>query len=145
MATLKTYFNWSTGKDSALALYYLLQNQHYTVSKLVTAINSHYNRVSMHGLRKALLEKQAKALDLPLQLITLPEQPSMVTYEKKMLEAITHLKNQGFTHSAFGDIFLEDLRAYREEQLNQHQIKAVFPLWKKNTKSPNTRISRFRL
>ncbi len=135
MAKLKTYFNWSTGKDSALALYYLLHNQHYTVSKLVTTINSHYNRVSMHGLRKTLLEKQAEALGLPLQFITLPEQPSMAVYEKKMLEAITLLKKEGFTHSAFGDIFLDDLRAYREAQLNKHNLKALFPLWKKNTKT----------
>ncbi|MFV0565068.1 MAG: ATP-binding protein [Flavobacteriaceae bacterium] len=132
--TNKTYFNWSSGKDSALALYYLQQDQRYTVDKLVTSLNSHYGRVTMHGLRKSLLIKQAEALGIPLQLIELPETPSMAVYEEKMQKTITALKQEGFTHSAFGDIFLEDLKDYREEQLSKVGFEAVFPLWKKNTK-----------
>ncbi len=129
----KTYFNWSSGKDSAYALYLLQQNNSFSVEELVTTINTHYNRVSMHGLRKELLVAQTVSLGIPISLIELPEMPSMEVYEQKMLETVTDLKKRGFTHSAFGDIFLEDLRTYREKQLDNHGIKAVFPIWKKDT------------
>lgn len=134
MNKYKTYFNWSSGKDSALALYHLLQDEQYAVDELITTINSHYNRVSMHGLRKELLITQTNALNIPASLIELPEMPSMAVYEQKVLETVSRLKNKGFTHTAFGDIFLEDLRAYREEQLSKQNIKSVFPIWKRNTK-----------
>ena len=112
MNTYKTYFNWSSGKDSALALYHLLKDDRYAVDELITTINSHYNRVSMHGLRKELLVEQTKSLNIPASIIELPEMPSMEIYEQKMLETVSRLKDDGFTHSAFGDIFLEDLRIY---------------------------------
>lgn len=131
----KTYFNWSSGKDSALALYYLQQNQDYSVEQLVTTVNSHYNRVSMHGLRTDLLLAQTKALNIKASLIELPEMPSMEIYEEVMLKTVSQLKTDGFTHSAFGDIFLEDLRVYRENNLAKHNIKTVFPIWKKETKT----------
>ncbi len=131
----KTYFNWSSGKDSALALYHLLQDENYAVDELITTINSHFNRVSMHGLRKELLIAQTDALNIKANLIELPEMPSMAIYEQKMLQTVSRLKNKGFTHSAFGDIFLEDLRIYRENQLDKQGFKAVFPLWKRNTKA----------
>lgn len=131
----KTYFNWSSGKDSALALYHLLNDEKYSVEKLITTVNSHYNRVSMHGLRKELLLAQTNALDTPASLIELPEMPSMAVYEQKMTETISRLKSEGFTHAAFGDIFLEDLRKYREDQLAKQDFKAVFPIWNKNTKA----------
>ncbi|MGE5942728.1 MAG: ATP-binding protein [Flavobacteriales bacterium] len=134
MKKIKTYFNWSSGKDSALALYHLLQGERYAVDELITTINSHYNRVSMHGLRKELLLAQTEAINITSNLIELPEMPSMEIYEQKMLETVSRLKNEGFTHSAFGDIFLEDLRIYREEQLAKQNLKAVFPIWKRDTK-----------
>lgn len=134
MSKIKTYFNWSSGKDSALALYYLLQDDRYAVDELITTINSHYNRVSMHGLRKELLIAQTEAINITSNLIELPEMPSMEIYEQKMLETVSRLKNEGFTHSAFGDIFLEDLRIYREEQLAKQNLKAIFPIWKRDTK-----------
>ena len=134
MISYKTYFNWSSGKDSALALYHLLKDNRYTVDELVTTVNSHYNRVSMHGLRKELLLKQTKSLNIPASLIELPEMPSMEIYEEKMFETVSRLKNDGFTHSAFGDIFLEDLRIYREQQLAKQGFKSVFPIWKRDTK-----------
>ncbi|MFI0428027.1 ATP-binding protein [Mariniflexile sp. HMF6888] len=134
MSKIKTYFNWSSGKDSALALYYLLQDDRYAVDELITSINSHYNRVSMHGLRKELLIAQTEAINITSNLIELPEMPSMEIYEQKMMETVSRLKNEGFTHSAFGDIFLEDLRIYREEQLAKQKLKAVFPIWKRDTK-----------
>ncbi|MDO6760045.1 diphthine--ammonia ligase [Tamlana sp. 2_MG-2023] len=131
----KTYFNWSSGKDSALALYHLLQDENYQVDELITTVNSHYNRVSMHGLRKELLTAQTDAINIPARLIELPEMPSMEVYEEKMLDMVTRLKNEGFTHSAFGDIFLEDLRVYREKQLAKQGFTAVFPIWKRDTKT----------
>ena len=130
----KTYFNWSSGKDSALALYHLLQDEQYTVDELITTINTHYNRVSMHGLRKELLEAQTQSIGIKSSFIELPEMPDMVTYEMKMLETVVRLKTEGFTHTAFGDIFLEDLKAYREAQLAKQNISAVFPIWKRDTK-----------
>lgn len=134
MGKIKTYFNWSSGKDSALALYHLLKDDRYSVDQLITTVNSHYNRVSMHGLRKELLNAQTNALGIPASLIELPEMPSMEVYEQKMTETISRLKSDGFTHSAFGDIFLEYLRKYRENQLAKEGFKAVFPIWKRNTK-----------
>ena len=130
----KTYFNWSTGKDSALALYYLLQNNDYSVQQLITTVNTHFNRVTMHGLRLELLTAQTEALNIKSSLIELPEMPSMEAYEDIMLKAVTALKDDNFTHSAFGDIYLEDLKAYRENQLATQNIKTVFPLWKRDTK-----------
>ncbi|MCF7568552.1 diphthine--ammonia ligase [Sabulilitoribacter arenilitoris] len=130
----KTYFNWSSGKDSALALYHLLEDERFTVDELITTVNKHYNRVSMHGLRQELLITQTNALNIPASLIELPEMPNMEIYEQKMLETVSRLKKDGFTHTAFGDIFLEDLRIYREKQLNKQGFKAVFPIWKRNTK-----------
>jgi len=130
----KTYFNWSSGKDSAFALYQLLQDKSYRIDELVTTVNSHYNRVSMHGLRKELLLAQTDALKIKASIIELPEMPSMEVYEQKMLETVLNLKNRDFTHSAFGDIFLEDLKIYREKQLASHAIKTVFPLWKRDTR-----------
>lgn len=129
----KTYFNWSSGKDSALALYHLLKDERYTVEELITTINSHFNRVSMHGLRKELLIAQTEALQIKSSFIELPEMPDMAIYEQKMTEAVTRLKNNGFTHTAFGDIFLEDLKTYRETQLAKVGLKAIFPIWKRDT------------
>ncbi|KJD33351.1 ATP-binding domain-containing protein [Tamlana nanhaiensis] len=130
----KTYFNWSSGKDSALALYYLLQDNNYAVEELITTVNAHYNRVSMHGLRKELLVAQTQAIGIKASLIELPEMPSMAVYEAKMYETVSRLKANGFTHSAFGDIFLEDLRTYRENQLAKFGFNSVFPIWKRDTK-----------
>lgn len=131
----KTFFNWSTGKDSAFALYTLLQQDQYAVDTLITTVNSRYDRVTMHGLRNALMYAQVEALDMPLKVIELPEQPDMETYSKIMNTTLQDLKADGFTHSAFGDIFLEDLRTYREQQLAALDLKAVFPIWKQDTKT----------
>ncbi len=129
----KTYFNWSTGKDAALALWYVMQDKNYEVGHLLTSVNTHHNRVSMHGVRRELLQQQATVIGLPCSTIELPEQPDMSVYEAAMKEKILELKSEGFTHAAFGDIFLEDLRTYREQQLQAVGIAAHFPLWKKDT------------
>lgn len=131
----KAYLNWSSGKDAMLALHQLQQSQEISIQKLVTTVNADFNRVSMHGLPIELLEKQAESLQLPLHQIPLSGQVSMQTYNKAMQEHIELLKAEEFTHAVFGDIFLEDLKTYREEQLQKVEIQAVFPLWKKDTKS----------
>lgn len=132
--SIKTYFNWSTGKDSALALYYLLQDSDYSVERLFTSVNSHYDRVSMHGLRKELLQKQIEAIGIPGMTVELPAQPTNAEYEAILKAKVEELVADGFECAAFGDIFLEDLKAYREKQLAPYGIGTVFPLWKKDTK-----------
>lgn len=131
----KTYFNWSSGKDSALALHYLLQQNDLEIDCLLTTVNSHYNRVSMHGLRKKVLEAQADAVGIPLDILEVPETPSMEEYNILMKNKINQLKAAGYTQTVFGDIFLEDLKQYREKMLSPYRIKAIFPLWKKDTKA----------
>ena len=125
--------NWSGGKDSSLALYHLLKDKKYTVEKLLTNISGEYNRISMHGIRVELLEQQAAAVGIPLQKLILSDKPSMAAYEKVMLNTIRQLQREDFTHSAFGDIFLEDLKIYREAQLARVGMTATFPLWKRDT------------
>jgi uncharacterized protein (TIGR00290 family) len=129
----KSYFNWSGGKDSSLALYHILKDKNYSVDKLVTNVNKLYRRVSMHGVREELLEQQAASMGIPLQKFVLPDQPTMEEYERGMMILLDQLHREKFTHSIFGDIFLEDLRVYRESQLAKVNISAIFPLWKKNT------------
>ena len=128
----KTYFNWSTGKDSALALYYMQKKNELSVEHLLTTINKHHDRVTMHGLRKDLFLKQVTSIGLPYSTVELPKQPSMEEYNSIMQHEVNNLKEQGFTDCGFGDIFLEDLRAYREKQLQG--IQCHFPLWKQNTR-----------
>lgn len=125
----KIIFNWSGGKDSALALYKILQAEQDEVVALLTSISKTYQRVSMHGVREALVEKQANHIGLPLVKMEIPEQATMENYEKAMTAMLTEWKNKGVTASAFGDIFLEDLKAYREKKLSELNLKGLFPLW----------------
>lgn len=129
----KTYFNWSSGKDSALALHYLLEQGHYEIDRLLTTVNAHYNRVSMHGLPRNVLEAQTASVGIPLDILEVPEKPSMEQYNELMRTTVTQLRSQGYTHTGFGDIFLEDLKQYREEMLNPYGLTTLFPLWKKDT------------
>lgn len=129
----KAIFNWSSGKDSALALYKTLQGEKYEITSLLTSINEEFQRISMHGVSVSLLEKQAESLGFALIKLELPKDPSMEEYQELMNSTMNKIKSQGVTHSVFGDIFLEDLRKYREEQLQSIGMEAVFPLWKKNT------------
>jgi len=130
---MKAYINWSGGKDSSLALYHTLNNKNYSVEKLLTNVSGEYQRVSMHGVREELLEQQATAIGIPLQKLVLTDQPSMIEYEEHMMRTMNQLQQERFTHSVFGDIFLEDLKIYRESQLTKVGMTAVFPLWKRNT------------
>ncbi|PWT73166.1 MAG: ATP-binding protein [Bacteroidetes bacterium] len=125
--------NWSGGKDSALCLSRVMNTGMYHVRALLTSVNAANDRISMHGVRRNLLEVQAKSIGIPLQTIELPDQPDMEEYETQMMQAVKNLKNSGCTHAIFGDIFLEDLKAYRISKLEPLGIKCVFPLWKNNT------------
>ncbi|WP_295212181.1 diphthine--ammonia ligase [uncultured Chryseobacterium sp.] len=131
----KAIFNWSSGKDSALALYKILQEEKFEITSLLTSINKEFQRISMHGVHVSLLEKQVESLGFPLAQLELPKEPSMEEYREMMESIMTDFKKQGVTHSIFGDIFLEDLRKYREDQLAAAGIQGVFPLWKKDTKN----------
>lgn len=130
----RAYFNWSGGKDSSLALWKILKEKKFSVEYLLTSINSFHNRISMHGVRRELLEAQAAALNIPLNTVELPEQPSMKEYETAMIRKVNWFRDQGITHSIFGDIFLEDLKKYREDKLATVGIECIFPIWKKDTK-----------
>ncbi|MFK8102812.1 MAG: diphthine--ammonia ligase [Saprospiraceae bacterium] len=131
---LKTYLNWSSGKDAALALYHLQKNNQLEVDRLVTTINTHFDRVTMHGLQRQLLEEQAAAIGLPLDTIELPQSPTMEAYDLILQKEMQSFVEAGYTHCGFGDIFLEDLRQYRETQLAQVNLQGIFPLWKRDTK-----------
>ncbi len=126
----KVIFNWSGGKDSALCLHKVLQAQHYDVMCLLTSISEQYQRISMHGVRAELLETQAKNIGLPLLKMEVPDMPSMEVYEAAMKTTLLDLKAKGATASVFGDIFLDDLRSYRENKLAEINLKGIFPLWK---------------
>lgn len=129
----KALFNWSSGKDSALALYKILKENQFEVACLLTSINEEYQRISMHGVHVSLLEQQASSIGIPLIKMEIPKEPSMEQYRDIMNKTMTGIKSQGITYSIFGDIFLEDLRKYREDQLSAIEMEAVFPLWKKDT------------
>lgn len=126
-------FSWSSGKDSAFALYHCQKNQ-IPIHCLFTTVNAHYERVSMHGTREELLEAQAEALGYPLKKILLPESPSMEEYAQLMEDFLKEQKKEGTETVIFGDIFLEDLKTYRKQKLEEIGMKAHFPLWKKDTR-----------
>lgn len=125
--------NWSGGKDSAFALFRILKNPKYNVGGLLTSVNAANKRISMHGVSLDLLQKQAENIGLPLHLLQLPESTDMENYNDLMKQTMQQFSDDGFTISAFGDIFLEDLRVYREKQLSEIGWDAVFPLWGENT------------
>lgn len=131
----KTYFNWSSGKDSALALYKMLQNKEHNLDLLVTTTNKNFDRVSMHGLRNELLFKQADSIGIKLNTIEFPADVTMDLYSEIMKTSMNSLVEKKYTHAVFGDIFLEDLKAYRDSKLAEVNIKGVYPLWKKDTKT----------
>lgn len=130
----KAVFNWSGGKDSSLTLYHCLREKSYDIRYLLTSVNAKYRRVSMHGVRWELLDRQAESVGLPLILLLIPETVSMNEYDVLMKEKIAKLKAEGIDCAIFGDIFLEDLKQYREERLAQVGIEGVFPIWKRPTK-----------
>jgi uncharacterized protein (TIGR00290 family) len=129
----KIIFTWSGGKDSAMALYELQRTQSYEVAALLTTITADYERISMHGVRRILLERQADSLGLSLEKVFISKNASNEEYESKMQEVLMKYRAAGVSSVVFGDIFLEDLRKYREDNLSKVDMKGIFPIWKRDT------------
>ena len=134
MEKQKAIFNWSGGKDSSLCLHKVLSDSKFNIKYLLTTLNGQNKRVSMHGVAEQLLDAQAESIGLPLKKLFLPEFPTMGEYDTLISDFFKNLMAEGITTSIFGDIFLEDLREYREKQLKTIGLKAEFPLWKIDTK-----------
>lgn len=130
----KIALSWSGGKDACLALHYLMNSREYEIDHLHTVIGKETDRVGMHGIKKELIEAQAKSLNIPLKISYLPSDNSNKSYDQVMSEYADYCKSKDIKTIAFGDIFLEDLRKYREEKMAEAGMKCIFPLWKKPTK-----------
>jgi len=126
---MKILLSWSSGKDSAWALHLLNRQHPGAVAALLTTVNEAMDRVAMHGVRRSVLEAQARAAELPLHVVYIPHPCPNDIYEAQMQTAIADAKANGFTHAAFGDLFLEDIRRYREEKLAGTGIEPLFPVW----------------
>jgi uncharacterized protein (TIGR00290 family) len=126
---MKILLSWSSGKDSAWALHLLNQQHPGAVAALLTTVNEAMDRVAMHGVRRSVLEAQAGAARLPLLVVHLPHPCSNEVYEAKMRAAVADARANGFTHAAFGDLFLEDIRRYREDKLAGSGLEPLFPVW----------------
>lgn len=133
MSKAKLLLSWSSGKDSAWALRVLREQDQYEIAGLVTTINENFARVAMHGVREELLMAQAGAAGLPLWRVPLPHPCPNAEYEQRMRALIERATAAGVTHMAFGDLFLEDIRAYRIKQLTGTGITPVFPIWGRDT------------
>jgi uncharacterized protein (TIGR00290 family) len=130
----KAWLAWSSGKDSAWALHTVRRRGDFEIVALLTTVNRDHQRVAMHAVRESLLEIQAAATGLPLVKAVIPSSCRNETYEQAMGEAMTRAKAEGVSHVIFGDLFLEDIRAYREKQLASCGMTPVFPLWRRDTR-----------
>jgi uncharacterized protein (TIGR00290 family) len=130
MTKQKAIFNWSGGKDSSFALFKALQSGEYDISYLLTTVSTGYKRIIQHGVREELLDMQADSIGIPLYKLFLPENPDMEIYNSLIREILIKFKQENIHTGIFGDIFLEDLRKYREEKLAEVGVNAVFPIWK---------------
>jgi uncharacterized protein (TIGR00290 family) len=132
----KALLSWSGGKDSALSLYEISGTKNFKIEALLTTLTRDFNRISMHGVRRELLHLQVAAIGLSLEEVWISKDAPNIEYENQMRNALTKYKNElGVFNVIFGDIFLEDIRKYREEKLANIGMKANFPLWKRDTKS----------
>ena len=129
----KVLFTWSGGKDSALSLYVLRKFHNYEIAALLASVTEDYDRISMHGVRRVLLEQQAQSLGLPLEMLYITRNSSNEEYEAKLKDKLLQYKSKGVSSVVFGDIFLEDLRKYRENNLAQIGMEGIFPIWKRDT------------
>ena len=126
---MKTLVSWSSGKDSAWMLHVLKQDPAIEIGGLLTTMNEQFDRVAMHAVRRRLLEAQASAAGVPLRTVPLPWPCTNEQYEERMRAAVAQAVAEGFTHVAFGDLFLEDVRKYREEKLAGTGLTPLFPIW----------------
>ncbi|ORU90953.1 MAG: ATP-binding protein [Cycloclasticus sp. symbiont of Poecilosclerida sp. N] len=133
MGEKKTLLSWSSGKDSAWTLYQLQQDDDVELLGLVTTVNETHQRVAMHAVRVELLKQQAKAVNLPLHIINIPHPCSNEIYNQAMADFFASIDGQGVTHMAFGDLYLEDIRQYRVDNLKRTGLEPLFPLWLKPT------------
>ena len=129
----KVILSWSGGKDSSLALHELRASDAYQVAALLTTVTEDYDRISMHGVRRTLLDQQAESLGLPLIEVLISKTATNDEYGDKMREVLTKCVGDGIYQVAFGDIFLDDLKKYREENLSLVGMKGIFPVWKRDT------------
>jgi uncharacterized protein (TIGR00290 family) len=129
----KTLVSWSSGKDSAWTVHVLRQQPDVHIAGLLTTINESAQRVAMHAVRDDVLQAQADALGLPLWRIPIPSPCPNEVYERAMVDAVARAVGEGFTHVAFGDLFLEDVRRYREERLARSGLTPLFPLFGADT------------
>ena len=125
--------SWSGGKDSSLALHKIRREGLYDVKALVTTVTEEFDRVSMHGVRRTLLHAQGSSLGLQLEEVWIPKDASNETYEERMRAALLKQKGEGIEQVAFGDLFLRDIRSYREDRLGQIGMRGIFPLWGMDT------------
>jgi uncharacterized protein (TIGR00290 family) len=129
----KVLLAWSGGKDSSLALHEIREAGELSVAALLTTVSEDYDRVSMHGIRRELLEIQARLMGYPLEVVLIPQTATSETYEARMRTLLEKWARRGVTGVAFGDLFLEDIRAYRERNLERVGMEAIFPLWGSDT------------
>jgi uncharacterized protein (TIGR00290 family) len=129
----RVLLSWSSGKDSAWSLYMLRQMPDVEVVGLLTTVNTTHGRVAMHSTRLSIVEAQARAAGLPLHIVPLPWPCANEVYERAMHKAVAAARKRGVTHVAFGDLFLEDIRAYRIKQLQGSGIEPLFPIWREPT------------
>ncbi|MBI3547622.1 MAG: adenine nucleotide alpha hydrolase [Elusimicrobia bacterium] len=133
MTREKAVVSWSSGKDSAYALHRVRTEGRLEVVALLTTVTEAYARVAMHGVRESILDEQARAAGLPLEKVPIPSPCPNAVYEERFEAALSRWKARGATKVVFGDLFLEDIRAYREKQLARVGLEGVFPLWRRDT------------
>jgi uncharacterized protein (TIGR00290 family) len=125
--------SWSGGKDSCLALYEIQKAQQHQICALLTTITRDYDRISMHGVRRVLLDRQAELLGLPLHQVQIGKSASNEEYEARLIEAISSYAPQDVDSIVFGDLFLEDIKLYRDQFLAKHNLRGIYPIWRRNT------------
>lgn len=124
---------WSGGKDSGLALHEILKTDNYGISSLITIVTEEYQRINIHGVRQILLERQSDSLGYPIEKLFIPKKASMEEYESIMRNSLIKYAKSGISSVVYGDIFLEDIRRYREDQLSKFGMVGIFPIWKRDT------------
>jgi uncharacterized protein (TIGR00290 family) len=129
----RVVLSWSGGKDSAMAAYHLIASQKYEIAALLTTVTEEFDRISMHGVRRELLERQAESLAIPLHTVMIPKDCSNEIYESRMNAAFSHFKAAGLTKIAFGDLFLADIKQYRDERLALAGMAGLYPIWLRDT------------
>ena len=125
--------SWSGGKDSAMAAYHLLASKKYEIAALLTSITEDFDRISMHGVRRELLEQQAESLEIPLHKILIPMDCPNEIYEARMCEALRHFQAKGIAKIAFGDLFLQEVKQYRDDRLAKVGMTGLYPIWMRDT------------